>query len=157
MSYSASAVYAMKTFGDAFHFLKRQLLWFAIGFVFMFVFKEIDYRNYLKYTKLMLLVSLVLLVLVLLPGIGHSAKGSARWLGIGAGDVPALGVREDLRGHFPGQGLFLRGGGPLRPDTHPGHHRIGHFPAGHAPARFRDRHGHPAGVGVYPVRVRVSR
>ena len=35
----------------------------------------------------MLLVSLVLLVLVLLPGIGHSAKGSARWLGIGVRDA----------------------------------------------------------------------
>jgi cell division protein FtsW len=84
MSYSASAVYAMKTFGDAFHFLKRQLVWFAVGFLFMFVFKEIDYRHYLKYTKLLLLVSLIMLVLVLLPGVGHSAKGSARWLGFGS-------------------------------------------------------------------------
>ncbi len=83
MSYSASAVYALKNFGDSYFFLKKQLLWFAVGFAFMFVFKEIDYRIYQRYTKLMLLVSLVLLVMVFLPGMGHSAKGSARWLGVG--------------------------------------------------------------------------
>jgi cell division protein FtsW len=83
MSYSASAVYALKNFGDSYYFLKKQLLWFAVGFAFMFVFKEIDYRIYMKHTKLMLLVSLALLILVFLPGLGHGAKGSMRWLGLG--------------------------------------------------------------------------
>ncbi len=32
MSYSASAVYALKTFGDSYYFLKRQILWFVTGF-----------------------------------------------------------------------------------------------------------------------------
>ena len=84
MSYSASAVFALKAFGDAFYFLKRQLVWFTVGFFLMFLFKEIDYRNYAKYTKVLLLASLLMLVLVLLPGIGHSVKGSARWLGMSA-------------------------------------------------------------------------
>jgi cell division protein FtsW len=83
MSYSASAVYALKTFGDPYYFLKKQLLWFAIGFVFMLVFMQIDYRTYMKYTKVMLLASIAALALVLIPGIGHSAKGSVRWLGFG--------------------------------------------------------------------------
>ena len=83
MSYSASAVFAMKAFGDSFFFLKRQLLWFAAGFVSLLAFKEIDYRHYLKYTKPMLLLSLLLLALVLIPGVGHSVKGSARWLAAG--------------------------------------------------------------------------
>jgi cell division protein FtsW len=83
MSYSASAVYALKVFGDPYHFLKKQLLWFAIGFVFMLVFMQIDYRSYMKYTKVLLLASIAALALVLIPGIGHSAKGSVRWLGIG--------------------------------------------------------------------------
>jgi cell division protein FtsW len=83
MSYSASAVYALRAYGDSFHFLKRQLLWFALGFVSMLVFKEIDYRKYLQLTKPMLLLSVVMLALVLIPGVGHSAKGSVRWLGVG--------------------------------------------------------------------------
>ncbi len=84
MSYSASAVIAAKTFGDAFYFLKRQLMWLVIGFIVLFAVQQVDYRMYARYTKLMLVASLVLLVLVLLPGIGHSVKGSSRWLGYGA-------------------------------------------------------------------------
>ena len=83
LSYSASAVYAMNTFGDSFYFLKRQMLWFAISFMSLLVFQEIDYRLYNRHTKTMLLISIVLLALVLIPGIGHSVKGSARWLGFG--------------------------------------------------------------------------
>ncbi len=83
MSYSASAVYALKTFGDPYHFLKKQLLWFVIGFILMLLFMRIDYRRYMRYTKVMLLASFVMLALVLIPGIGHSAKGSVRWLGLG--------------------------------------------------------------------------
>ncbi|HOW82110.1 MAG TPA: putative lipid II flippase FtsW [Spirochaetota bacterium] len=83
LSYSASAVYAMNTFGDSFYFLKRQMLWFAISFMALLVFQEIDYRLYIRHTKTMLLISIVLLALVLIPGIGHSVKGSARWLGFG--------------------------------------------------------------------------
>ncbi len=83
MSYSASAVYAMNSFGDSYYFLKRQLAWFAVGFLVLFVVKEIDYRKYAKYTKIMLLLSFALLALVFLSGLGRSAKGSARWLAIG--------------------------------------------------------------------------
>lgn len=83
MSYSASAVYALKVFGDSFYFLKRQLIWVAAGFVALLVFQEIDYRVYLRATKVMLLISLILLVLVLVPGVGKSVKGSVRWLSLG--------------------------------------------------------------------------
>ncbi len=79
--YSASAVYAHKTFGDSFYFLKKQMLWFVAGFAALLFFQAIDYRNYIKHTKIMLLASIVLLVVVLIPGVGHSVKGSSRWLG----------------------------------------------------------------------------
>ncbi len=84
MSYSASAVFSQKAFGDSFYFLKRQVIWFIIGFIALLIFQEIDYRIYKRYTKIMLIASFVLLVLVLIPGIGHSAKGSLRWLGFGS-------------------------------------------------------------------------
>jgi cell division protein FtsW len=83
LNYSASAVYAQKTFGDSFYFLKRQLLWFVTGLVALFVFQEIDYKIYKKYTKAFLFISIALLGLVLVPGIGHSVKGSVRWFSIG--------------------------------------------------------------------------
>lgn len=79
--YSSSAVYAYKTFGDSFYFLKKQMLWFVVGFGALLFFQAIDYRHYIKHTKIMLLASFILLVIVLIPGVGHSVKGSSRWLG----------------------------------------------------------------------------
>ncbi len=83
MSYSASAVYAMNEFNDSFYFLKKQAVWFAIGIVALLVVQAVDYRKYYTWTKIMLGVSLVLLVLVLIPGVGHSVKGSSRWFSLG--------------------------------------------------------------------------
>ena len=83
MSYSASAVYALNIFKDSFFFLKKQIVWVIIGFIILLIFQEIDYRVYKKYTKLMLLASFILLIVVHIPGIGHSAKGSTRWIGLG--------------------------------------------------------------------------
>ncbi|MEJ5363008.1 MAG: putative lipid II flippase FtsW [Spirochaetota bacterium] len=83
MTYSASALFAERTFGDSLYFLKRQLLWSFIGFIVMMFVQQIDYRNYQQYTKIMLAFTLVTLVLVLIPGVGISVKGSSRWLGYG--------------------------------------------------------------------------
>ncbi len=83
MCYSASAVSAQKTMGDSFFYLKKQLIWFGVSFMALLVVQEIDYRVYRKYTLVMLLASLVFLVVVLVPGIGHEAKGSARWINFG--------------------------------------------------------------------------
>jgi len=83
MIYSSSAVMALKNYNDSFYFLKKQLLWLILGFGVLLFFQEIDYRQYLKHTKLMLLISFFLLIAVLVPGVGHTVKGSVRWLGYG--------------------------------------------------------------------------
>lgn len=84
MCYSASAVYALSNFGDAFYFFKRQLLWFFAGLAAMMIVQNIDYRVYMKITRVLLILSLALLVFVLIPGLGHNAKGAARWINFGA-------------------------------------------------------------------------
>lgn len=81
MSYSASAIFAERVFGDSLYFLKRQLLWCCLGFFIMMVVQHIDYRYYQHYTRIMLLFTMVTLILVLIPGIGITVKGSSRWLG----------------------------------------------------------------------------
>ena len=83
MCYSASAVHAMSNYGDAFYFFKRQLVWFFIGIAILLVVQGIDYRIYKRYTRILLLVSLILLLLVLIPGLGHNAKGASRWISLG--------------------------------------------------------------------------
>ena len=83
MSYSASAMYSLKTMHDSFYYLKKQLVWFAAGFMMLLVFQEIDYRIYARYTKPVLVLSLILLIAVFVPGVGHHVKGSVRWIGYG--------------------------------------------------------------------------
>ncbi len=83
MSYSASAAFAQRIFGDSFHFLKRQLLWCIIGFAALLVFQKIDYRKYVKYTKVMLIASFILMMMLLIPGVGRSVKGAVRWISLG--------------------------------------------------------------------------
>ena len=83
MSYSASAVYASRVFGDSFYFLKRQIIWGVIGLLVLFIFQEIDYRNHAKYSRIMIVVSILALIAVLIPGIGSSIKGSSRWINLG--------------------------------------------------------------------------
>ncbi len=87
MSYSASAVYAFRVFGDSFYFLKRQMAWAVIGLIALFIFQKIDYREYVKHTKIMLFVSILLLLVVLIPGLGSSVKGSSRWISIGPANL----------------------------------------------------------------------
>jgi cell division protein FtsW len=83
MVYSASAVSALRVFGDSFHFFKKQMLWFVSGFAALMIVQEFDYRRYSRFTLPMIVLSFIFLSMVFLPGIGHSAKGSARWINLG--------------------------------------------------------------------------
>lgn len=80
MSYSASAIVAMKVYGDSFFILKKQLLWFVISFIALLVMQELDYRVLARFTKILLLISFVMLLITVVPGLGHVAKGSSRWI-----------------------------------------------------------------------------
>ena len=83
MIYSASAVMAQKRFGDSAYFLKRQLLWLAVGLVFLLIFARTDLKTLRSLGVPLLLIGLVALVAVLLPMIGVTVKGARRWLKLG--------------------------------------------------------------------------
>ncbi|MCC7104081.1 MAG: putative lipid II flippase FtsW [Chloroflexi bacterium] len=80
MVYSASFVVAHNEFKDDTYFLSRQLVWIVIGLVVMSVLSQIDYRVFRRWSLLILVFGLAGLVLVLVPGLGSSNYGSARWL-----------------------------------------------------------------------------
>ena len=83
MILSASFVSSFTNYGSSFLFFKRQLLWAAFGLISFFVFSRLDYRR-LKGTGYLLIVAVIaLLGAVLVPGVGVSMGGSARWLGVG--------------------------------------------------------------------------
>ena len=81
---SASYVSAYYNHGDSFYYVKKQLLWTAIGLVLMFGVSRIDYRFWRKMIIVILPVALVLVIIVLIPGIGIERDDARRWLGVGS-------------------------------------------------------------------------
>lgn len=83
MVYSASYYAAEKQFGDAFYFMKKQLVGFILGIVAMLAAGFFPYRNLKKLKWPALIVSLVLLAAVFVPGLGVENYGATRWIGLG--------------------------------------------------------------------------
>lgn len=84
MVFSSSYVVADYKMGDAFFYLKRQLLFVGVGVIAMFFFMMTPYGLWKKYSKLILLGGFLLLGLVLIPGVGLVRNGAQSWIGIGA-------------------------------------------------------------------------
>lgn len=82
--FEASSVRALTDFGDSFHFLKLQAIWFAFGFVIMCIVSQIDYHKWYFVSFLIMAATFFFLVAVLIPGIGQQAGGARRWIGFGA-------------------------------------------------------------------------
>ena len=81
--YSASNYTANKTYGDAFYFVKKQVVGVVLGVGAMISLSFYDYNKLKKYTKIISIISIVLLILVFIPGIGVENYGAKRWVGVG--------------------------------------------------------------------------
>ncbi|MFC4599413.1 stage V sporulation protein E [Cohnella hongkongensis] len=84
MVYSASAVAAFHDYGDSYYYVKRQLLFAALGIAAMFVTMNVEYTFWRRWAVPALLVCFGLLVIVLVPGLGVVRGGARSWLGIGS-------------------------------------------------------------------------
>ncbi|KPL04062.1 MAG: hypothetical protein AMJ90_02070 [candidate division Zixibacteria bacterium SM23_73_2] len=80
MIYSSSAFVADSGFKTSVYFLKKQLVWIALSFVLLFVFKSIDYHKLRYLATPALVLSLFLLVVVLFF---EPTKGVKRWIRLG--------------------------------------------------------------------------
>jgi len=81
---SVSVVISYNNFGYNYYYLTHQLLYGVVpGVLFMFVLKNIDYRNYKQYAHLFFFAAIFLLIIVFLPGFGFETKGASRWIVIG--------------------------------------------------------------------------
>lgn len=92
MVFSASSVKALVEYGDSLHFLKRQLLWAALGLGIMFFTVEVDYRAYRRLSWPTFLLSLVLLLLVALTG--PRIRGTKGWLELGFFNIQPVEVAK---------------------------------------------------------------
>jgi cell division protein FtsW len=80
MVYSASSINALLTSDDPARYGVAQGVFAAIGLAAMALVSRIDFRVYRYFALPAYVIALVLLVVVLVPGIGHEAGGSRRWL-----------------------------------------------------------------------------
>jgi cell division protein FtsW len=83
MVLSASAYTSLVDYGSVWTIFIRQVLWMALGGVALYVTARMDYALWRRVRVLLLVGTLLLLLAVLVPGIGVSAGGSARWIGLG--------------------------------------------------------------------------
>lgn len=75
---SASLFEAEKTLGDPYFFLKKQLLWLALGLICLFISSRIKIDFIKNNCFRFYLLCLVFLVIVLIPGIGIKVLGARR-------------------------------------------------------------------------------
>ena len=81
-----SASWASAYFGenqDSYYYLKRELVFAALGLVLMFTMARVDYTRLRRVAPVLLVGSLGALLLVFVPGVGVCAKGACRWVGSG--------------------------------------------------------------------------
>src|SRR4051794_38862699 len=80
MVYSSSAITAQDKLGDAFYFIKRQVLAAGLGLVAMAVAMKVGYRKLARLSYPLIIVAAICMALVVVPGIGSSIGGARRWI-----------------------------------------------------------------------------
>ena len=78
INYSASARVGLEYAGDVSYFLRRQLIWLALGSVAAMVAYSVDHRTWRRLSVIMMLGTLVLLFMTMV--FGASVFGGQRWL-----------------------------------------------------------------------------
>jgi cell division protein FtsW len=83
MVYSASSALALKKFGSAYLFLKKQALFALIGLLGLVFCRHFPYRWYRPLTYPLLALALFFLIAIQFTDFGLAAGGAARWLRFG--------------------------------------------------------------------------
>jgi len=83
MVYSSSAIVAFGTIQDSAYFLKRQFFYIILGISSLILALNINPELYRRYSYHLYFFLIFLLALLLIPGIGKSAGGAARWIPLG--------------------------------------------------------------------------
>ena len=80
--YSASYGFAQRFFGDGRYLFARQMEFAFLGMLLFFVSSVIPLELVRRTVKLLVLASIILCALTLVPGIGETRNGAARWIRI---------------------------------------------------------------------------
>lgn len=106
MIFSASYYYAIGAWNDAYHYLKSQLMWVAVGSFGMWITSRLDYHFWLRLWIIGPIFCLILLLLIFTP-LGQEVNGATRWLAIKGvpgtimpGEFAKVGIILYITGHF---------------------------------------------------------
>ena len=80
---SASSILAFNRYGDSLYFVKRQILFGALGVMVMAWMQGLELDRLRKKAPMMMGISIFLLLCVLVPGLGKRVGGARRWLALG--------------------------------------------------------------------------
>lgn len=98
---------------DAWFFVKRQMLWAAIGFLGLMVAMRIHPAKFRAISKISVLAAIGLLCMVMVPHVGKSIAGAARWIPIGPfhlqpSEVAKLAIVFYLADRLASKGLRIK-------------------------------------------------
>lgn len=82
MVFSASSATAYAEHGDIAYYVKRQLVWLAIGSVVALGVYRMDLARLRRAAPYLLVAAILGLVLVFVPHVGQGVNGGRRWIGI---------------------------------------------------------------------------
>jgi cell division protein FtsW len=127
MVYSSSSVFALERMEDSAYFLKRQVMWMAIGLVAMMLAQNVHYSVVRRLAGPLVVLAILGLVAVLVPGVGRVVNGARRWIYLGPISIQpvelaklaiiayaahfvtrrGLGIRDFWRGVMPPLGMSV--------------------------------------------------
>jgi cell division protein FtsW len=81
MVFSASSATAYAEHGDIAYYVKRQLVWLALGLAAAYACYRIQYQHLRRLAPYLLLAGIAGLALVFVPHIGLGVNGGRRWIG----------------------------------------------------------------------------
>lgn len=84
MVFSASSATAYAEHGDIAYYVKRQLVWLAVGLVAAFAVYRMDLSRLKRSAPYLLIAAIAGLLLVFVPHIGIGVNGGRRWIGMSA-------------------------------------------------------------------------
>ena len=84
MVFSASSATAYAQHGDIAYYVKRQLVWLAIGASLAYACYRIDYQRLRPAAPYLLSAATIGLALVFVPHVGVGVNGGRRWIGTGS-------------------------------------------------------------------------
>ncbi len=81
--YTASVGFSERFFSDRWYFIRRQLIFYAVGLPLFIAAATVKLDVLRRAVKPLVLVTFIVCVLAFIPGIGVEKKGATRWINLG--------------------------------------------------------------------------